>query len=266
MKIVLWIGNESNQKALANKIHELYPISGIVLETRTKKKKLTLGPFFSKAIERIFLPSIGRAWWGMKKRYDDTYSDYPKTKILHVTKINQPEVFDFTKELKPDLILVSGTGLIKEPLLSLKTIHGILNLHAGLSPYIKGGPNCTNWCLATKQFHLIGNTIMLLDAGIDSGNIVASETTAFNGKEDLAAIHIKVMDHAHDLYLKAITKISSGSLSETKQSEMGSGTTYYNKQWGLKEKIALNKNISKFQIAFKNGSIKRLQENLRTVK
>ena len=39
MKIVLWIGNESNQKALANKIHASFPISGIVTESKKTKSK-----------------------------------------------------------------------------------------------------------------------------------------------------------------------------------------------------------------------------------
>ncbi len=264
MKIVLWIGNEANQKALANKIHSTFKIDGIVLESRPKSA-ITLQKLFSKIAERLIAPTISTAWINLKNHYESKYISYPQTKTLEVDAINSKSVFDFTKELAPDLIIVSGTSLIKDQLLSLKPKIGIINLHTGLSPYIKGGPNCTNWCLATKQFHLIGNTIMWLDAGIDSGNIIASETTAFTGEEDLNAIHVKVMEHAHELYLKAITKISSGTFSGIKQSDVGSGTTYYNKQWGLKEKIAVSKNISKFQQAIKCGEIKTLQGKLRTV-
>ena len=45
MKIILWIGNEPNQKALANKLQEVFPISAIVTETRKSERKLTLRIF-----------------------------------------------------------------------------------------------------------------------------------------------------------------------------------------------------------------------------
>ena len=151
-------------------------------------------------------------------------------------------------------------------MLSIKPALGILNLHTGLSPYIKGGPNCTNWCIATKQFHLIGNTIMLVDIGIDTGNLVTTELVDFTGDEDLSGIHLKVMEHAHNLYLKAIDKLSKGEHFNIKQSSISKGTTFYTKQWGLKEKINLIKNLKQFQKSIKSGEIKKLQQTVQTVK
>ena len=131
-------------------------------------------------------------------------------------------------------------------MLSIHPGIGILNLHTGLSPYIKGAPNCTNWCIATEQYHLIGNTVMWIDSGIDSGNIATTEFTEFNGNEDLAAIHIKVMEHAHNLYLRAIKKIVNKECPNIKQDEIAKGVTYYTKQWELKQKINLVRNVKKF--------------------
>jgi methionyl-tRNA formyltransferase len=42
---------------------------------------------------------------------------------------------------------------------------------------------------------MIGSTVMLLDDGIDSGNIIASARTPLNGRESLLELHIKVIDH-----------------------------------------------------------------------
>jgi methionyl-tRNA formyltransferase len=174
MKIVLWLGNEANQKALANKINSVHPVAGIVTESRKHKTKLTASKLFEKVIEKLFLGQIGKAWWGMKSYYDAQYHAYPATKLIDTENINSQEAFDFTSQINPDLIIVSGTRLIKKNMFLLNPGIGILNLHTGLSPYIKGGPNCTNWCIATKQYHLIGNTLMWIDAGIDTGNIVTT--------------------------------------------------------------------------------------------
>lgn len=265
MKIVLWIGDEANQKALANKIHQVFKLDGIVLEKRPPSK-ITVAKFVSKVLEKLLATSVSAAWQNMKRFYEKNFSSYPQVKIIEVTTINSSSVFDFTHSIGPDLIVVSGTGLIREPLLSLKPSIGIINLHTGLSPYIKGGPNCTNWCLATKQFHLIGNTIMWLDAGIDSGNIAASETTVFAGDEDLNAIHLKVMEHAHELYLNTIISISKGLMHSVKQNDISDGKTYFNKQWGLKEKIAVTKNVVLFNRLIKSGEIKALQHTVKTIK
>ena len=267
MKIVLWIGNESNQKALANKIHASFPISGIVTESKKTKSKITFSRLAEKVIENIFLPSIAKAWWGMKSYYDKKYANYPPAKLLDVENINSLAALDFTKEISPDLIIVSGTSLIRNKMLSLKPNIGIINLHTGLSPYIKGGPNCTNWCIATKQYHLIGNTIMFIDEGIDSGNIITTELTDFSGRENLPDIHIKVMDHAHDLYVKVITYLSkNGKLESVKQNDIANGKTYYTKQWGLKQKFNLVKNLKEFASTIRSEKTKQQRESLKTIK
>jgi hypothetical protein len=48
---------------------------------------------------------------------------------------------------------------------------------------------------------------MWLNDGINSGKIISIELTPFSGKENLPEAHIKVMEHAHDLYIRAL-KIS----------------------------------------------------------
>jgi len=247
MKIILWIGNESNQKALANKIHSVFPLAGILTESRHHKTKITIKILFEKVLEKIFLPSIGKSWWGMKEHYDKLFSNFPAVEILDVENINSDEAYEFSKKIDPDLILVSGTRLVKEKMLSLKPRIGILNLHTGLSPYIKGGPNCTNWCIATKQFHLIGNTIMWIDSGIDTGNILTTEFTELNGNENLAQIHLKVMEHAHSLYIKSIKDLEFGKSKSIPQSEIAKGKTYYTKDWTLKRKFDLIVNLKKLK-------------------
>ncbi|UEG50558.1 hypothetical protein LK994_03620 [Ferruginibacter lapsinanis] len=265
MKIVLWIGDGANHKALANKINVAFPIDGIIVETKKRSHKLTLTKLFDKITEKLFLPAIARSWWGMQQYYSNKFPVYPPAKLLQVENINDQTAYDLTQEITPDLIIVSGTRLVKEKMLSFKPTIGILNLHTGLSPYIKGGPNCTNWCIATKQFHLIGNTVMWIDQGIDTGNIVTTECTRFDGKESLLEIHIKVMEHAHDLYTRAIKKVAEGKRTEVDQKGITEGITYYSKQWGLKEKINLIRNLNQFRKSNINGEIEKLRRAVKTI-
>ena len=264
MKIVLWIGNEPNQKALANKLHEIVPVTAIVTETRQTKTKITIRLVVEKIIEKLFLSSIGKAWRGMLKNYEEKYPKYPDVAMLDVENINSETAYDFTKKCNPDLILVSGTRLVKEKMLNINPTIGILNLHTGLSPYVKGGPNCTNWCIANKEFHLIGNTIMWIDKGIDTGNIVTTELTPVNGNENLLELHIKVMEHAHNLYIHAVKFLKTGKKQSIKQSDIAKGKTYYTKQWTLKQKINVIKNYPLFKKYCNNGNVIAKQKNIKT--
>ena len=113
-----------------------------------------------------------------------------------------------------------------------------MNLHTGISPYIKGGPDCTCWCLFLKEFSLIGNTVMWLDNGIDSGNIIATEQTILNGNESLVELKIKNMKHGHDLYLRAIERFYNKiPLKNIKQSSLSPHRLFLSKHWRLKEQI-----------------------------
>ena len=107
---------------------------------------------------------------------------------------------------------------------------------------------------------------MWIDKGIDTGNILTTEFTTFNGNENLLELHIKVMEHAHSLYLNALKFLASGKKQSIPQSEITNGTTYYyTKQWTLQQKINLIKNFSKFKKYFDNGSIINKQKEIRTI-
>lgn len=135
--------------------------------------------------------------------------------------------------MRPDMVLVSGTDLLQQPLIDLMGRHGrVMNLHTGLSPYVRGGPNCTNWALALGGFDLIGNTVMWIDAGIDSGNLVATERTPLDGRETLGQLHLKVMEHAHDLYCRAYRRAADGDeLPSVPQASIAKGRLFLSKDW-----------------------------------
>jgi methionyl-tRNA formyltransferase len=100
---------------------------------------------------------------------------------------------------RPDVVLVFGTGILRDPLLS--TFAGrIINIHLGLSPYYRGaGTNF--WPLVNREPEYVGATIHYLDAGIDTGPILAH-----------ARPHIESGDGAHDLGNKTIVAAAEALL------------------------------------------------------
>jgi len=260
-KIVCWVGDAPNHRALVNKIAAAHNVVGIVVDSKKQMiKSPGLKGWWKKLVNKIRFGRIDNAWSWMQHQYRERFPGWPNVKILKVNSINDPKAFDFTRELQPDLVIISGTSLVKEPMVSLPLPIGIMNLHTGLSPYVKGGPNCTNWCIANDQWGLVGNTIMWLSAGIDSGNIITSERTTLGDQDDLPAIHFKVMEHAHELYLRAIQYIINARppFQSIAQGSFGKGNLYLTKMWTGEKKKKLLQNL---------GSAKNTNcaENIQTV-
>jgi methionyl-tRNA formyltransferase len=246
--IVIWCANAANQKALAVKIAERFTLSGIVLDERNKtsgRKKISKLPFL--IWDRLRFRSIYGSWKKLQQYYGQTFLSWPDVPILKVSDINSDATVEFTKKLQPGLIVVSGTALVKEKFLNTQASVGIINLHTGLSPYVKGGPNCTNWCIANNDWHLAGNTIMWLNAGIDSGNIIASETVDIRSLPNLFEVQKKVMEHAHDLYLRAIDYLlhTAPPYNAVPQHSLGKGKLFLTKMWTIAERKKLLKNWRK---------------------
>ncbi|MGV3631025.1 MAG: formyltransferase family protein [Bacteroidota bacterium] len=262
MRILVLIGPNPNQQALASKIQRLYPDVHIIIEKRLSAKKRTLKQLASKAVEKLTLGFIDEAWNKLMQHYSQEKYKIVKDYVHYTANLNSDEAYELAKSIDPDLVIVSGTSLLRQKILSLKPAKGILNLHTGLSPYIKGGPNCTNWCIATGQWNLIGNTIMWIDAGIDTGNIITTERVALQGNESFYDIHLKVMEGAHDLYLRAIAKIVRGeAVPNVSQDSIAKGTTYYNRQWNLKMKMKLKENMKKRQGVQVNDGVRLVDLN-----
>jgi phosphoribosylglycinamide formyltransferase 1 len=84
---------------------------------------------------------------------------------------NDPDEIALMRELQPDVVLVFGTGLLTRPLLDAFPGR-LINIHLGLSPYYRGaGTNF--WPLVNREPEYCGATIHFLDAGVDSGPILA---------------------------------------------------------------------------------------------
>ena len=99
---------------------------------------------------------------------------------------------------RPDVVLVFGTGILREPLLSAFAGR-IINIHLGLSPYYRGaGTNF--WPLVNREPEYVGATIHYLDAGIDTGPILAHARPA-----------IARGDGPHDIGNKTIVAAARGA-------------------------------------------------------
>ncbi len=74
------------------------------------------------------------------------------------------------EEIRPDLILVFGGRILREPWLSIASL-GALNMHYGILPDY-GGAASTEYALYHDRLDLVGATIHSVEAGVDNGAIL----------------------------------------------------------------------------------------------
>ena len=134
--------------------------------------------------------------------------------VRWVPHINHPSVVDIADRRAPDVIAVFGTALIRGPLLERGRL-GMLNLHGGLSPEYRGA-DCTFWALYNGEPEKIGCTLHFINAGIDTGNLVAHVCPAVGeGDDELTLFWRAVRDSAAwQLEERDITAPANGRIDD----------------------------------------------------
>ena len=238
MRAVILTNRQGNQLGLINKLAPHVDIAAVVFSRNVPRRPPPLTArarvFVNRAAGRFVGRQFRDVWKQMLARYSETFPNVPVDRQVEVENVNDDAVVSLIDDLSPDLVLVSGTNIVGRRVIETAKRHGrLVNLHTGISPYVKGGPNCTNWCLAKGWYHLIGNTVMWLDTGIDTGNIIATERTPLDGREDLFELHWKVMEHGHDLYVRAVKRLAAGhTLADVPQKKVAEGKLFLTADWG----------------------------------
>jgi methionyl-tRNA formyltransferase len=121
---------------------------------------------------------------------------------------NGPECVDLLTELRPDVIAVFGTLVLKPPVIKAART-AILNMHTGLSPRYRG-TDTTFWPLHNGEPEWVGVTVHVLDAGIDSGPILRTARPELAADDDDASLFAKCVQVGTPLYVDAVRDALAG--------------------------------------------------------
>ncbi|MDH3979111.1 MAG: formyl transferase [Gammaproteobacteria bacterium] len=150
--------------------------------------------------------------------------------VNEVPYINHPDVVQLANKLKPDLIAVFGTSLIRGDLLQKGRL-GIVNLHGGLSPQYRGA-DCTFWALFNKEPEKIGCTLHFIDAGIDTGRLIAHISPQVRPDDDELTLFWRSVKESANVYAELMRRLACGESLGAPQHDMG--CLYQVKQRGLR--------------------------------
>lgn len=101
-----------------------------------------------------------------------------KKRIIECDDLNSKDVEEFLREIKPDAVIFTGGGLIRENIIKLSG-SGILNCHMGILPEYKG-MDVIEWPVINKDFNNIGITVHLIYQGVDTGPILGIKKIDIN--------------------------------------------------------------------------------------
>lgn len=135
------------------------------------------------------------------------------------------------RALQPDLIIVAAYGLIlPRAVLDIPPL-GCFNIHGSLLPRWRGAAPIQRAILAGDTD--TGVTIMKMDVGLDTGDMILVNTTPIAHKTS-ADLYCELAHMGADLTIKVVHQLLDGSIKFTKQPE--EGVTYaqkINKEEGL---------------------------------
>lgn len=90
--------------------------------------------------------------------------------VTRVNSVNDTTTMEALRRASPAAVVVSGTRIIASKILSCVDAP-FINMHAGVTPSYRG-VHGGYWALAEGKPELVGTTIHLLDAGIDTGTVI----------------------------------------------------------------------------------------------
>lgn len=159
--------------------------------------------------------------------------------VRNVPHINHPDVVALARELQPDLIAVFGTSLIRGELLRAGRL-GIANLHGGLSPEYRGA-DCTFWALYNGEPHKVGCTLHWIDAGIDTGGLIAHVSPEVLPDDDELRLFWRSVQTSADVYADFVRRLAAGE--RFGQVQPHKGRLYQVKQRGLRHENAVARRL-----------------------
>lgn len=128
--------------------------------------------------------------------------------IDYVDSVNSEIAISNLKSLKPDLVILNGTRIVSNKVLS--SVNALfINTHCGITPKYRG-VHGGYWAVYNGDLENFGVTIHKVDSGVDTGDILYQEKVKYDSKDNYFTYPLKQYLAAIPLINEVIYKISIG--------------------------------------------------------
>lgn len=137
--------------------------------------------------------------------------------VFQPVKIKEPEAVAELEKYQADLFVVAAFGqLLSEEILNMPE-YGCINIHASLLPAYRGAAPI-QWAVLNGEKES-GVTIMQMDKGLDTGDMLLKRSVELSPKETGDSLHDKLMHLGAELIVEALPKLEKGELVPEKQKD-----------------------------------------------
>jgi len=135
--------------------------------------------------------------------------------VLQPEKVRTHAFHEEMRRLAPDLFIVVAFGqILPQRLLEIPDI-GSINVHASLLPRYRGAAPI-QWAIINGDRET-GVTTMMMDKGMDTGDMLLMEKTEIGPDETAAELHDRLSEMGARTLIRTLEKLQDGSLERAPQ-------------------------------------------------
>src|SRR5262249_46848698 len=135
--------------------------------------------------------------------------------VYQPERVRRPEAVEYLRALAPQAMVVVGYGqIIPQVVIDIAPL-GILNVHASPLPKYRGAAPI-QWAIARGET-CTGVTIMRIDAGLDTGDVLVQAETAIGPEEGAVELGARLARMGAPLLVEALAGLASGKIVPQKQ-------------------------------------------------
>lgn len=129
--------------------------------------------------------------------------------------LKNDEFFDLLKKIAPDIIVVAAYGKILPKNVINYPKYGCINVHASLLPKYRGAAPINAAIMNGEK--TTGITIIHMDEGIDTGDMILKESVEIGENETFGELHDRLAQVGGKILCEALRQIADGTAKREKQ-------------------------------------------------
>lgn len=145
--------------------------------------------------------------------------DLPVYQPVRIRK--EPEFIQTLRDMQPDVIVVVAFGqILPKEILDIPRL-GCVNVHASLLPKFRGAAPI-QWSIIDGE-EVTGVTTMLMDVGLDTGDMLLKAEIPMDPKETGGSLHDQLAAVGGELLEKTLIGLEAGTIVPEKQDDSQAG-------------------------------------------
>lgn len=137
--------------------------------------------------------------------------------VFQPKSMKTEESLELVKEQQPDVIVVAAYGQILPKAVLDVPKYGCINIHGSLLPKYRGAAPIQQAVLNGDK--VTGITTMLMDVGLDTGDILLTKETEIGENETSAALFDRLSVLGGELILETLSALENGTVTPKKQDD-----------------------------------------------